>query len=634
MNCLRRVLCCIALAVACAGWGVHAREVPIEDYFKDPEFSNVTLSPDGRHMTITVPSGDRTVLAVLRVADRQVVGRFDYGADRHFRQVWWVNNERLLFNLTFKTGRFDFEVPRGDLYAANIDGSRRVDIPNGNTYQVVQTLRDGSSDVIVQRSVENAFLFKLNTVNGRTNVLAQSALDSGSFLLDHEHRVRYVTGEMSDGREIVQRRDGDRWTTVHEQERSGDEFEPMWFAGDNRRVYVLASEGGAPASVWLMDIESGERTAVSSNPNVAPSDFLLSSDRRTVLAVRYDDGLPSWEFVARDHPESAVFAGLVNAFEDRMVDFIDVTADGRYVGLRVFSDTAPAEVYLFDRQSGQASFLVSSMEWIRPEEMASVRPVQFTARDGRKIHGYLTLPKGRDPKSLPLIVNPHGGPHGIRDYWGFNPETQLFANRGYAVLQVNYRGSGGYGNDFLRAGYRNWGTSMQDDLTDAVRWTVSQGIADGNRVCIYGASYGGYAALMSAVREPDLYRCTVGYVGVYSLPMMKQKGDIPGSAFGRSYLNDVLPSSSAELQAQSPAYQVERIRAPIMLVHGAKDQRVPIAQMNFLVSQLQASGKAAEDTVVEPREGHGFRDVGNNVKLYTRMLAFFDHHIGEDAVPR
>jgi dipeptidyl aminopeptidase/acylaminoacyl peptidase len=257
-----------------------------------------------------------------------------------------------------------------------------------------------------------------------------------------------------------------------------------------------------------------------------------------------------------------------------------------------------------------------------------MRPISVKTRDGTVIHGYLTIPKNSDGKNLPLIVNPHGGPHGVRDDWGFNPEVQLLANRGYAVMQMNYRGSGGYGNAFIRAGYRNWGTSMQDDLTDSVNWAARQGIVDKNRVCIYGASYGGYAALMSVVREPDLYRCTVGYVGVYSLPMMLAKGDIQESKSGQNFQKDILPLGTGAMQANSPAYNVDKIKAPIMLVHGGKDQRVPIAQMNFLISQLKTVGKQPEDVVVESKEAHGFRDIENQVNLYTKMLAFFDKYIG------
>lgn len=603
-----------------------AREVPIEDFFKDAEFATVQLSPDGKHVAVTAPAEDRTVLAVLRVSDRKVVGKWDYGKDRHFRRVAWANNGRLLFWVTFKTGRFDFEVGRGDLYASNIDGTGRIDIPNGGYYNVVDMTPDDPDTILVARSIEGAFLFKLNVNNGRVTRLATAPIDGGSFLVDHDQNVRFAFGEMEDGRQVTYRRVGEQWKLIHESERGGATYQPFGFAADNRRVYFSKGEEGKPETVVLLDPETQEETQLSSNGTVDPDSTLWSSDGKTLLAVQYSDGIPYWDFVAPDHPETKIYAGLVKAFPGKAVNFGGMSEDGRYVAVRPYSDTDPGQAYLFDSKEGRATYLVAFMEWIKPEEMSPMKPIQVRTRDGKTIHGYLTLPKDSTGKNLPLIVNPHGGPHGVRDDWGFNPEVQLFANRGYAVLQMNYRGSGGYGNAFIRDGYRNWGTSMQDDLTDSVAWAVREGYVDKDRVCIYGASYGGYAALMSVVREPDLYQCTVGYVGVYSLPMMFAKGDIPGSRGGRNFQNDVLPLGNSAMQANSPAYNVEKIKVPIMLVHGAQDERVPIEQMNFLVKQLKAVGKQPEDIVVEAKEAHGFRDVKNNVNLYTRMLAFFDKH--------
>lgn len=258
-----------------------------------------------------------------------------------------------------------------------------------------------------------------------------------------------------------------------------------------------------------------------------------------------------------------------------------------------------------------------------------MKPISLKARDGTTLHGYITIPRRSDGRNLPLVLHPHGGPHGPRDVWGFNPEVQFLASRGYAVLQVNFRGSGGYGNAFERMGYRKWGTAMVDDMTDAVRWAVSQGIADPDRICTYGASYGGYAALQSVVRESELYKCAIGYVGIYSLPLWMKDGDIPKRESGRHYLNQVMPETLAEQQAQSAAYNVDRINVPVMLVHGAKDERVPISQYRLLVDRLAKAGKPPEVTIVEAKEGHGFYDVDNNVKLYSAMQAFLDKHIGD-----
>ena len=613
----------------------RAGDVPIRDFFKDAEFTNVSLSPDGKNIAVVIPEADRSTLAVLRVADHGVVGRWNYGENRYFRQVIWANNERLLFRVGFKTGSLDYDVGRADMYASNIDGTRRLDIPNGNFYQIVDLLRDEDDSILVARSIENATLSKLNIYNGHLSKVATSPLDMGTFLVDHAGKLRYSFGEMNNGSQVTYRRDGDQWTKVHESARAGGTYWPIGFTADDKQAYVLKSDDGKPNALWLIDPQTGSGSQISSNGTVDPSGELWSSDDKTLLAVQYDDGIPYWDFVAKDNDEAKAYAGLVKAFPDKAVAFSGASRDGRYILLYVYSDRDPGQVYLFDRQDKSAKFLLSSMQWIKPAAMSPMKPVDVKTRDGMVIHGYLTIPAGSDGKNLPLIVNPHGGPHGIRDDWGFNPEVQLFANRGYAVLQMNYRGSGGYGNNYERAGYRKWGTTMQDDLTDSVRWAISQGIVDKNRVCIYGGSYGGYASLMSVVREPDLYKCTVGYAGVYDLDVQLAKSDTSDSESGRSYLNAVFPTSVAERHAQSPIYGVDRIKAAIMLVHGVKDVRVPIKNMYELIDKLKSVGKTPEDVVVEKKEAHGFRDIDNRVNLYTKMLAFFDRHIGSkrDAAP-
>lgn len=615
------------LAFSLPGIGM-AREIPIEDFFKDSEFSSIRLSPDGKHLAVIVPQADRSVLAVLDSSNLKVVGKWDYGEARHFSDVVWANNKRLLFWVGIKMGSFDFRVSKGDLYASNLDGSGRIDIPNGAFYSIVDLTPQDPDTILVERSVDSAFLFKLNVNNGRTTTIATAPVDGGGFLVDHGGKARYAYGEMEDGREVTYRRDDEKWKLVHEVPRSGAAYRPLGFAADNKHVYVSKGDEGKPEALMLVDPDTNEEQQLSSDGIVDPSRYLWSSDDKTLLAVRYDEGIPYWDFVAPEHPEAKVYAGVIKAFPGKAISFGGITDDASRFAFTVYSDTDPGEVYLFDIAGGKATYMLSARDWIKPAEMSKMKPVEVNTRDGKKIYGYLTIPAGSDGRNLPLVVNPHGGPHGIRDDWGFNPEVQLLANRGYAVLQMNYRGSGGYGNAFISAGYRNWGTSMQNDLTDSVKSLVSQGIVDKNRICIYGASYGGYAALMSVVREPELYKCTVGYVGVYSLPMMFAKGDIQERKSGRNFQNDVLPQGNAAQEANSPAYNVDKIHTPIMLVHGAKDQRVPIQQMNFLISQLKKVGKQPEVIVVEDKEAHGFRDIKNNVNLYTKMLAFYDRYIG------
>lgn len=628
MNQFRRFALPLLLALL-VPFTARSVEVPVGDFFKDPEFTSVSLSPTGEFITVSAPQGDRTVLAAFRVADMKLVGKWDYGAKRHIDRVTWVNNERFLMHVTLKLGRFDQRQAVADVYASNVDGTQRADMPNLGSYQIVDRLWDDERDILVQRSVDSAFLSRYDVYNGNVRTVATAPLRFGSFLRDHEGKVRYAFGQQKDLATATLRREGETWRTIHTSEMGGPVRTPVAFAADNKSVLFEVSDAGEPARLVLLDPETQEESRLASNPNVDSLQYLFSSDEKHLLAVGYMDGMPNYVFTDAEHADSKTYAGLINAFPEHAVSFNGISRNGRLVLFRTFSDVDPGSFYLFDRETGRAQFLLASREWIKPAQMSPMTPITVTARDGIKLHGYLTIPRNSDGKKLPMILHPHGGPHGPRDMWAFNPEVQFLANRGYAVLQINFRGSGGYGNAFEKKGYRNWGTSMIDDMTDAVDWAIAKGVADKDRICTYGASYGGYAALQSVVREPAKYKCTIGYVGVFSLPLMFKDGDIPESDTGRSYLDRVMPETLAEQRAQSPAFNVDKIRIPVMLVHGAKDLRVPLSQYNLLKRRLEEAGRPPEVTVVEDKEGHGFYDFDNQVRLYTRMQAFLDKHIGD-----
>lgn len=630
MTMFRRFIFAAALALVPAVAAAAPVHVPVGDFFKDPEFTSVSLSPTGKYITVSVPQGDRTVLAAFEVDGMKLVGKWDYGAKKHIDGVTWVNDERFLMYVSLKLGRFDFRVGTPDVYATNVDGSQRADMPNLGTYGIVDLTWDDPRSILVQRSVESAFLFKYDVYSGRVLTVATAPVQYGGFVLDGEQNIRYVIGGDDKLNNIILRRDGDRWVEIFRSKMGEAQRTPMGFGKDGKRVLFSISDHGEPARWALVDPETGEETLVTRNPAVSPGSALSASDDDDqLLAVRYHDGLPSYEFLDKDHPESKVYAGLMNAFPGKSVVFPDISRDGRYILVNAYSDRDPGSYYLYDSQTGRAQFLLAAMDWIKPEQMSETLPIVVPARDGTKIHGYLTIPAGTDGKNLPLVFHPHGGPHGVRDFWGFNPEVQFLANRGYAVMQLNFRGSGGYGSAFERQGYRSWGKLMVDDMTDAVDWAIREGIVDKERICTYGASYGGYAALQTVVREPTKYKCAIGYVGVYSLPLMFKDGDIPETDSGQAFLKRVMPETVAEQHAQSPAYNADKIRIPVMLVQGAKDERVPISQYNLLKEKLEQSGNAPEVTIVEDKEGHGFYDYQNQVDLYNAIEAFLDKHIGK-----
>ncbi|MGH7185039.1 MAG: alpha/beta hydrolase family protein, partial [Pseudomonadota bacterium] len=306
------------------------------------------------------------------------------------------------------------------------------------------------------------------------------------------------------------------------------------------------------------------------------------------------------------------------------------TRDGTKALLEVDADRNPGGFYLLDEKTKRLGLLAPKRRWVDPRLMQPMAAVSIKARDGLQVPAYITAREGLKTRKAPMVVLPHGGPHQVRDYWEWNPEVQLLASRGYAVLQVNYRGSSGLGHDFERAGYRNWGTKIQDDIADATRWAIAEGIADPARICIYGTSFGGYSALMGVAREPDLYRCAAGLAGAYDLAAAADDSDIAESRLGRLYLQHALGKDKAVLQEHSPVTHVGKIKAALLIAHGTQDKRVPFSQAKLLRNALDQAKKPYEWLVYEGEE-HGFFKRENEVDFYTRLLAFLDKHIGPGA---
>jgi dipeptidyl aminopeptidase/acylaminoacyl peptidase len=296
----------------------------------------------------------------------------------------------------------------------------------------------------------------------------------------------------------------------------------------------------------------------------------------------------------------------------------------------VRSDRDPGSYYLFDRTTMKADMLFSAMEAIDPEQMAERRPISFKARDGLELHGFVTMPAHAAGAKLPLVLLPHGGPHGIHDTWHFDDDAQFLASRGYAVLQVNYRGSGGRGVNFQESGYRQWGGKVLDDLEDGTRWLASQGEVDGNRVCAYGASFGAYASLMLAARDSNQFKCAVGYVGIYDLKLLAKPENNRQDAVMAATVRKFVGDDKAELDRISPAMLAEKIKAPVLLVHGGNDKIAPVEHAHAMRAALTAAGRPPE-WFLAPNERHGFYDTANRTAFYEKLEAFLGKHIGKGA---
>lgn len=608
-------------------------QIPVEDFWQNSSFRQIKISPDGRYIAATVPLENSTALVVMDLASRKISGSFKPQEKAHIQDFYWVSPERLLFRSSVREGRFaaPFLIPA--YYAMNADGSK-IGTAYGDGKQpfLLDTLKDDDKYVLVQyRSKEGLQTYgKMNVENGTiVDTFKKPPTEApGGYVTDNAGEVRlYINAKSYKDVKVYGRAVGKdaSWDVVHDQKSSEQEFEFKGFSADNHLMYFTLSEKTGPNALYTYDFRTRDKRMVSRDDNVDPGTILTAPSNDAVFAVRYEDGFPRYDILDKASTAAKDLLKMQASFPDADVYPVSATQDGNKVIYVVESDTVPGEYYIFNRTTQKAEHLVSRAAWLDPAKMALMEPMKFKARDGLELEVFVTVPKGSNGKNLPLIINPHGGPFGPYDTWGFNPEVQMLANRGYAVMQVNFRGSGNYGKSFKEKGYREWGKAMQDDLTDATRWAISKGIADPNRICLYGASYGAYASLMGAAKEPGLYRCVVGNVGTYDLVNQLSYSTAGGGGMNplKAFFGDVAQDDVAQY---SPARMAGKINIPVFLAAGEKDTTCPPEQSKAMFEALQKVGTPVELKIYEG-EGHGNVLKVNRVDFAKRLLAFFDKNL-------
>jgi len=656
---IRGILAAFAACLALASFGAFA-QVDVDAFVRKDKFDDIKLSPNGNYYAATVRLEDRTGLAVMLRSGNKLTAHFVLGKNTHVSGFWWVNPERVLIAISEKYGALDEPQPTGELYGINADGTKvemlvgyRVESRGAGTRIqpkkvedvaafLVDTLPGDDKNVIIAvwPFSEDPYTRaeRMDVYSGRRTQVARAPVRRADFVTDNTGTVRFAAGAGSDNVRKLYYRSGDgaEWTLLNDESVTGESEYPIGFSEDNRTAYLLAEQRKGPDAVVAYDVASGTRKTVLRDESVDPAAIIYrdgaigvdadTSAGRVPVGVLLMDGKPRTAFFDPASKEARLQKELEQAFAGHTVGITSITADGNTALVEMSSDRNPGDFYLFRINERKADYLLSRRDWFDPEKMAESKPVQWTSRDGLAMHGYLTLPPGGQGKNLPMVVLPHGGPFGIRDVWAFDDEAQMLASAGYAVLQPNFRGSGGYGRSFHEAGAREWGLAMQDDVTDATKWAIGQGVADPRRICIYGASYGAYAALTGAAKEPALYRCAAGYVGIYDLPMMHTRGDIQQRGSGETYLNQWIGPRN-ELAAVSPVNMADRIKVPVFLAAGGEDERAPVQHTEIMERRLKAAGVPVESLYYKT-EGHGFYVEANQREYYTKLLDFFHRHLG------
>lgn len=636
--------CVIVLAASlCAS--AHAQTIPALDFAKNPEVYEVALSPDGKHVAIAVPTpdGSETELQIVEIGGGKAQ-TLRFGKQEHVSDIFWTDNNRVVLARATTMPLRPRPYSQGQLFSTDVTGGDQEVLfgyfrdhgratakhKDRGSAAVVKVLDQEPGKILVSFNCwdcgekPDTVIFKVDSLTGTRNEVERISEPAGLFF-DNTGRARVqVTWDDNDDPVLAYRPTAAAAWQPMPKALAGYDIDFGRFDQDNNIFYAALSDGGEASRMYKIDLAAGTRSMLPSTADVAPSYFESAGRNGVPFAVVYDEAKPSVQYLDPASEYAKLHAGLMKSFPGQLVTFNGFSRDNNTVLFTVWSDRNPGAYYVYDRVAKKAHLIAKSMSWINPDQMAQTRPVEFSSVDGLKVHGLYTA---RGTGMKPLIVIPHGGPHGVYDRWGFNSDAQFFASRGYGVLQVNFRGSGKRGKDFERMGYREWGGKMQDDIAAGVKWSIENKLTDPSRICTYGASYGGYAALMQPIRYPDLYKCAIGYVGVYDLLVMKKKGDIDNTRSGRRYLDRVLGTDEAALVANSPSRNVDKIKVPVFLAQGAIDQRVPMAQFNALKNAFGTNGTKVE-TMVAPGEGHGFYKPETRAELYRRVEKFLQENDG------
>jgi dipeptidyl aminopeptidase/acylaminoacyl peptidase len=643
-------LLCAALLAAPMSASLAAPQVPLAAFVHKDKFSNPRLSPDGKHIVITVhmPDGDRDVpvMMTFTVPAMQMVAAVRMPKFQVPLNYYWITNTRLAIEKGTERGSIDAPVSNGEVLAVDIDGSKQQYLYG---HEMFKSSSRGSryGDDYGHGSIEDiprsrnghiylsshpwegshSLLYDIDSVSASRKLLANLPDPDLSFVIGSDGKVRYAFGHDVHDDALLFRYDeaADKWKKL---DGLGRRYQPLRFSRDDRHMLVNWSPNGGPDKLMREDVATGKRETLFEDATGSYADLLFGPDRDMPFGALSAVGKPQVRYFDDDNEATKLHKILSAQFPDEYLRFINFSDDGNTLLFHVYSDRDPGSYYLFDRKAMKADLLFSTREEIDPEQMAPRRPISFKARDGLVLHGFLTMPAHPAETRVPLVLLPHGGPFGIIDDWFFDTDAQFLASRGYAVLQVNYRGSGGRGPDFQELGYRQWGGKIQDDLVDGVRWAVATGEVDGNRMCVVGASFGGYSALMLAAREPSLFRCAVGYAGVYDLSLVFKPQNDRWDESLRNFFSKTVGSDKAELDRYSPALLADRITVPVMLVHGGQDKNAVVENAEKMRAALVKAGRPPE-WFLAPSEGHGFYTTRNRTEFYQRVEAFLAKHLGQ-----
>jgi len=644
--------------------------LPTKDFARQPTLQNARMSPTGKYLAVAVRNdqnaGDEVnyQLVIFELPSLKVTTRLKFPPNTLPARIYWVSNQRVVISEAVSGGTLDRPRMTGELIALNYNGklqrilyslTKRSGIraqlnmlamprafpqiagltKNRDGHIYLSFSLRGSSVSSHNLDARRTELFNVDTVSGEPKKVAEINRGSMKFLM-HDDQALFAFGMDDNMMPVAYSRNSQsgNWKQLPVTA-VGKVFQPIMVAPDGKRVYAIYSAKGGPNQLIETDFNGGQRQILASNTfgSVANIFWGPQDDRRpfaTTFSGVFQNRLPKIDYI-NNSKWTQVQKALAGQFTDLFVDFAGMSRDGSVILVHAYSGRNPGVYALLDTRKMQLKPLFQTEPWIKPAKMGPRIPIRFKNREGIELAGYLTIPAGVAAKNLPMVLIPHGGPIGPSDSWTFEPDAAFLASRGYAVLQVNYRGSGGRGMNFERSGYRQFGTGIQYDLIDGVHWAINKGYANKDRICVYGGSFGGYSSLMQPILAPKLYKCAIDYAGVSDYMIEFNRSDTRRFRSGRTYFKEAI-GNAAEARAISPINRLDRFNVPVLIAHGGEDQRVPIQNAEELRNRLETMRKPFE-WLVFPKEGHGFYTEPHRLAFYERMQAFFGKYLGPGTLP-
>ncbi len=626
----------IALAIlfGCTQKETTQKNISLEDFFKNPEKTSFQISPDGKYFSFKAPYEGIMNLFVQEVGKDSAV-QLTFEKERDISGYFWANSSILLF---LKDDGGD-ENHKG--YVVNYDGSNLrclTDFPEVKV-GLIDDLPERDEEVMISMNKRNPQLmdpYRLNITTGELTMLAENPGNVTGWITDHEGVLRMNIAMVGAATTLISYRESEdqEFEPMLEVD-IRDGFSPFFFTADNKKLYATSNLNRDKAAAILYNpVTKTEEEVLYQNDEVDVGWLNYSNKKKKLIYAGFTAAKTDFHFF--DDEAKKLYERLGQDLGQYEYRIVSSNKEETVFMVRTFSDKTKGAYYVFDVEADKLTKIHEVSPWLDETQMADMKPVKYTSRDGLTINGYLTLPTSMPAVNLPVVINPHGGPW-ARDYWGFNPEIQFLANRGYAVLQMNFRGSTGFGKDFWFKSKKQWGQTMQNDITDGVNWLVEQGIADKEKIAIYGGSYGGYATLAGLTKTPELYACGVDYVGVSNLFTFMETIPPYWEPF-RQYLYEMVGhpvNDSVMLAENSPVFMADKIQVPVFVAQGANDPRVKISESDQIVEALKKNNIDVM-YMIKDDEGHGFRTESNRMDFYRAMESFLGKHllgIVEETVP-